>query len=198
MHHVTYTMRDALYAAAVLMTFYKHADTVGMSNLAQLVNVLPLIETNAETAIATSMFFPFVLFRQMQPDVLPVEIAAETFNSREQAINLKAHEAVPFVDAVASISQDRSVLTLLLINRYPFSRVDADIHLAGVNSLTTVHALQLAALSPDAYNSFNKPDRVRIVDALLPKVQEGNLQIQMKPCSVFFVELHLKLQAGSS
>ncbi len=192
MHHVTYTMRDALYAAAVLMTFYKHADTVGMANLAQLVNVLPLIETNAESAIATSMFYPFVLFRQMQLDVLPVEISAETFNSLEQAINLKGHESVPFVDVLATISADKSSLTLLVINRYPFSRVDTEIFLSGATTLSPTHALQITAPSPDAFNSFSRPNRVRITDAPLPDTKDGRLRIQLKPCSIYYIEVNIK------
>ncbi len=192
MHHVTYTMRDALYAAAVLMTFYKHGDTVGMANLAQLVNVLPLIETNAESAIATSLFYPFVLFRQMQPDVLPVEISAETFNSREHAINLKAHESVPFIDVLATINADKSILTLLVINRYPFSRVDTEIFLAGATALSPAHALQITAPSPDSYNNFEKPNRVRITDAPLPEIKDGKLRAQLKPCSIYHIELNLK------
>lgn len=192
MHHVTYTMRDALYAASVLMTFFKHGDTVGMANLAQLVNVLPLIETNAETAIATSMFFPFVLFRQMQHNLLPVHINAETFISREQAVNLKAHEDVPYIDGLASISDDREKLSLLLINRYPFNRVNAEICLDHLDACTPGHALQITATSPDAFNSFENPGRVRITDAQLPVVEKGILHVKLKPCSIYFVELNLK------
>lgn len=192
MHHVTYTMRDALYAASVLLTFFKHGDTVGMANLAQLVNVLPLIETNNDFAIATSMFFPFVLFRQMQHKVLPIHIESETFNSLEQAINLQAHEKVPFVDGLASISEDRSKLSLLLVNRYPFNRASVDIYLDGVIACTPGHAMQIVAPSPEAFNSFDKPDRVRITDAHMPIIKDSILHIHLKPCSVYYVDLNLK------
>lgn len=50
MHQVTYTMRDALYVSSVLITFFKHCKSVGMANLVQMVNVLPLIQTNKNAA----------------------------------------------------------------------------------------------------------------------------------------------------
>lgn len=192
MHHVTYTMRDALYAASVLMTFFKHGETVGMANLAQLVNVLPLIETNTDHAIATATFYPFVLFGQMQRDLLPLEVSSETFNSREQAVNLLAHQDIPYVDGLATSNPERSKLTLLLINRYPYHRVKVDLQLTGVNSPIPIHALQVTATSPEAFNSFLKPDRIRITDARLPAVEGDRFQLHLKPCSIHFIEFDLK------
>lgn len=191
MHRVTYTMRDALYAAAVLMTFYKHGDTVGMANLAQLVNVLPLIETNADTAIATAMFYPFVLFNHMQPVVLPVEIASETFTSLEQANNLLGHENVPFVDALATVDPGQKKLTVLIINRYPFTRVKINLRFEDLQNLIPVHAMQVNAPAPDSFNSFEKPNQVKITDAPHPVIKDGHANVTLKPCSIYLVVFNI-------
>ena len=190
MHRVTYTVRDSLYAASVLMTYFKHSKAVGMANLAQLVNVLPLIETNAETAIATAMFYPFVLFRQMQPVVLKTEVQGETFNSLKQASNMLAHTNVPYVDALATVNEDHSILTLMVVNRHPFHKAEVEIQIdTQGSSLAPVQSLQIYALSPEAFNSFTKPNRIRLTDAPLPVVKNGPLKAKLKPCSVYFVEL---------
>ena len=193
MHRVTYTMRDALYAASTLMTFFKHCPTVGMANLAQLVNVLPLIETNDETAVATAMFYPFVLIRQLQPVIVKSAITCETFDSAEQAINLRAHRNVPYIDGLITKDEDGSTLTMIMVNRYPFSRVKVNIRLE-LNDLipTPTQALQIHAASPETFNSYSKSNRIRISDAKLPSWEDGGLQITLKPCSVYFNEMKLK------
>lgn len=191
MHRVTYTMRDSLYAASVLMTFFKRSQTVGMANLAQLVNVLPLIETNTETAFATAMFYPFILFRQMQPLVLKTDVQGETFNSVEQAVNLLAHTGVPYVEALATVNEDRSILTLLIVNRHPFNQVEINIKFDDIGpNLAPVHSLQIFAPSPEAFNSFTKPNRIRLTDAPLPVLKNGAFKTKLKPCSVYFVEFN--------
>ncbi len=192
MHRVTYTMRDALYASSVLMSFYKQCKLVGMANIAQLVNVLPLIETNENGAIATSMFYPFVLFRQMQPNVRTSIIVCESFDSVKQSINLSAHSNVPYIDGIASINPERTKLTILLINRYPFHRVNVTLSLDPTGySLNPIHALQIHSRSPEDHNSFVKPNRIRISDADLPLRKGNSLGIKLKPCSVYFVEFEI-------
>ena len=142
-------------------------------------------------AIATAMFYPFVLFNQMQPIVVESEIDCETFDSNELSINLLAHTNVPYVDGLVTKKQDNSKLTLLLINRYPFTRVKARIQLEGDSNLDPVTALQIHAQSPEAYNSFSKPHQIRLSDAALPRWKDGVLHANLKPCSVYFVEMNL-------
>jgi alpha-L-arabinofuranosidase len=47
MHQIGYTQRDALYAAGMLNGFQRQCNILSMANLAQLVNVLPLIDMSA-------------------------------------------------------------------------------------------------------------------------------------------------------
>jgi alpha-N-arabinofuranosidase len=195
MHRVTYTMRDSLYAASVLMTFFKHCQTVGMANFAQLVNVLPLIGTNNDSAIASAMFYPFVLFRQMQPLVIKTEISSEAFSSVKQAVNLCAHTNVAYVDGLATIDEEYSKLTILVVNRHPFNKASLKIKFdAPAIHFIPVQSLQIHAPSPEAFNSFAKPDRIRLTDAPLPALKNGSLAVSLKPCSVYFAELNLQKQ----
>lgn len=194
-HRVTYTMRDSLYAASVLMTFFKHSQSVGMSSFAQLVNVLPLIETNAETAIATAMFLPFVLFNQMQHIVLKTDVQSDTFESGEQAVNLLAHSKVPFVDALATGNDDRSIVTLMIVNRHPFHKTEVNIQIDTLgSSLAPIQSLQIYAPSPEAFNSFEKPNRIKLANAPLPVEKNDVLKARLKPCSVYFVEFNKQIR----
>lgn len=191
-HKVTYTMRDCLYATSVLMTFFRKCQTVGIANIAQLVNVLPLIETNESTAIATAIFYPFILFRQMQPRVVKSEINCESFNSPEQAVNIQAHKNVPYIDGLVTVNDDHTIMTIIVVNRFPFNKAKVDIHF-DLDQLKLVpnQSLQIQAASPQSYNSFQKPNQIRISDAKLPIWENSCLQVTLKPCSVYFAELKI-------
>ena len=181
-------MRDALYVASVLSSFYKQSHTVGMANLAQLVNVLPLIQTNKDSAIATAIFYPFILFSQMQPRVINPSFTCETFDSLELDINVRAHQGVSYIDGVAGKSEDGSKLTLILINRYPVNRVKIALNLKSKENYTPKCALSVSASSPENFNTFSNPYKVRLSDARKP-TKKGNLyEVSLKPCSIYFVE----------
>lgn len=191
MHHVTFTMRDALFTTSVLITFLKHCHTVGMANLAQLVNVLPLIQTNENSAVATSIFYPFILFSQLQNNVVIPIIESECFNTQPMDINMVAHSNVPYLDAIITCSDDKQKASIILVNRYPTEKLNVSIDFKLLNGLLPAQALQIHAHSPEAFNTFQKPFNVRISDAKLPSRKKDCWNVTLKPCSVYFVEYRI-------
>jgi alpha-N-arabinofuranosidase len=91
MHEVTFTMRDAIYVASTLAVLYRNNRAIEIANLAQLVNVLPLIKTNSNSAIATAIFYPFLLYGQMESNIIDVSINSPTFSSQPLGENISAH-----------------------------------------------------------------------------------------------------------
>ncbi len=190
MHHVTYTMRDALYISSVLAVFQRYGSSVGMANLAQMVNVLPLIQTNDANAIATSIFYPFIVFSQMQNRVLHSSVDCECFDSQQIDLNMLAHSAVPYLDAIASANEDKDKISLILINRYPLNKLSVTIDIGSEKKLIPCNALEIKSRKPDSFNTFEKPFRVRLTDAKFPKPLGNSWKITLKPCSIYYVEFH--------
>lgn len=186
MHQVTYTMRDALYTASALAIFYRKSQTMGMANLAQLVNVLPLIKTDANTAIATSIFFPFLLFNQMEAKVVNTVCQSPTFDSQAMGINISAHENVPWLDQLVTISEDQKRITLLLVNRMPENRMKVVFSLPA----SPKTSLELSAAHPLDANTLDYPYKVKLQDGPRPKKQNGGWQVMLKPASVTFLEFN--------
>ncbi|PKN99856.1 MAG: hypothetical protein CVU42_05780 [Chloroflexi bacterium HGW-Chloroflexi-4] len=184
MHQVTYTMRDALYAASVLAVFYRKSKSLGMANLAQLVNVLPLIKTDSKTAIATTMFFPFILFNHMESRVVNSTCQSPTFDSQATGINITAHENVPWLDQLVTISEDQKRLTMLLVNRMPENRMKVVFSLSAL----PISSLELSASHPLDANTLDTPYKVKIQDGPKPKKQNGEWQVMLKPASVTLLE----------
>jgi alpha-N-arabinofuranosidase len=188
MHHVTYTMRDALYVASTLATLYRNCNTVGIANLAQLVNVLPLIQTNDETAIATTIYYPFIFFAQMLSQVMNLQVSSTTFNSLPMGPNIMAHKNVPYLDAVASMDEKCEKLTAIFINRDPIRRMQVTVRFNLESSLHPKSTLCIKANHPLAANSFHDAHRVKITNGKSPVLKDKSWTLAMEPASIYFVE----------
>jgi alpha-N-arabinofuranosidase len=57
-----YNLEDALVVAMNLNAFIRHAESVKMANIAQIVNVIAPIFTNSEGHVLQTIFFPFELY----------------------------------------------------------------------------------------------------------------------------------------
>ncbi len=188
MHHVTYTMRDALYVASTLATLYRNSEAVGIANLAQLVNVLPLIQTNDETAIATSIYYPFIFFAQMFSNVVSSQVSSMTFTNLPMGPNINAHTDVPYLDAVVSMGEKDEKLTAIFINRDPIRRMQVTIKSNPSRTYHPKSILCIKASHPLAANSFQNPHRVRITSGKVPVQQQNFSVLTMEPASIYFVE----------
>ncbi|MCX6054464.1 MAG: hypothetical protein NTZ74_06045 [Chloroflexi bacterium] len=182
MHNVTYTMRDALYTASSLAVFFRNSHTLGMANLAQMVNVLPLIETNSKKAIATAIFYPFVLFNKMESRVFESCYTTPTFSSLPLGENIKAHEKVPFLDLIITTNEDQSIITMLLINRSPERSMKVEFSLPGIPT----DALEIAANYPLSSNSFRHPGNIKIRTTKKPDSIDHAWRVVLKPASISF------------
>ena len=59
-----YTWRDALFTARFLLMMIRHAETVGIANLAQMVNVIAPIVSDARGTFRQTTFYPLKLFTE--------------------------------------------------------------------------------------------------------------------------------------
>ena len=164
MHQVTFTMRDSLYIAGVLNVLFKNANLVDIANLAQLVNVLPLIKTDSHSAFATSIYYPFVLAAEMEEHIISTSITSPSFDSEKIGENVTSHQNVPYLDIAASQSDDEETITLLILNRHPENRMHLELSFTGDDKFSQTECKVIKAASPLAFNSFNHPDRIRIYD----------------------------------
>jgi alpha-N-arabinofuranosidase len=190
MHQVTYTLRDSLYVAGIINTLYRNFDKVDIANLAQLVNVLPLIKTNDSSAIATSIYYPFVLAAELEEMVLPVKVDSPTYDSFEIGANVQAHNNVPVVDAIATQSQEKDECSILVINRSAEKRTKLSISMEGASSgYSQMSIKEIRASSPEASNTFEHPEQVKI-HSKSPKKFSGKINsINLPPSSVVLIKL---------
>ena len=188
MHQVVYTMRDALYCAGMLNVFQRQCNLLTMANLAQLVNVLPLLVTDQARVYTTPIYWPFRMYTEMQPLALRTELSVSGFDSQALGKNVPAERDVPWLELAATRSDAGGKLTLALINRQPWRPARVEIGLTGFDGLRPVRASLLAG-SPLAANSFDAPGQVLARPAALPELQGGKLLVSMPACSLLVLAL---------
>jgi alpha-N-arabinofuranosidase len=184
MHQVTFTMRDCLYVAGIINALYRNSALVDIANLAQLVNVLPLIKTTPTKAIATAIFFPFVLAAEMEENLLAIKVNSPAFESEGIGKNLLAHQNVPYLDATATQDKEGEAITVLIINRHPEDRMNLTITLSGNRHFSSMSRREISAISPLSFNSFEHPKEVRIHNRSSLSLKENKISFLLSPASV--------------
>ena len=171
MHRLIYTQRDALYVAGMLNAFHRCCQSLNLANLAQLVNVLPAIVTDDVRTYATPLYYPFLMYRQMEKVALNAQVRGPAFNS-EALGNILAHQGVPYLDVTATRDESAQRLVLGIVNRHPTLPIEATMRWRGFGPLRTARAWILSSPDPLASNSFDAPERVVTREVLLPKGEE--------------------------
>ena len=145
-----YTFEDALLVGLMLITLLKHADRVKMACLAQLVNVIAPIMTDANGGGAwkQTIFYPFMHTSKYGRGValLPV-ISTPKFDTSK-------HVDVTAVEAVSVYNEEKEEVTIFAVNR----SLQEDIELTtDVRSFEGYRLLEHIVLENDdlkAVNSF--------------------------------------------
>ena len=108
-----------------LNAFIRHAATVRMANLAQLVNVIAPIVTTPDGILLQTIFHPFELFSRTTGSVaLDAWWDGDTFSGG-------AYQGVRTLDVSASLDPDARRLAVHVVNRHVSDALDAAIELDG-------------------------------------------------------------------
>lgn len=147
-----YNLEDALVVALQLNAFLRHADSVKMANIAQIVNVIAPILTFSEGLVRQPTFHPFRLYSQLcRGRALDLHWEGETFDGGD-------HKGVRVLDVAGSLQG--SDLVLCVVNRsLEGSAAEVSVHGAALGPVA-VHTVR----GPDikAFNTLEDPDRVSV------------------------------------
>ena len=156
-----YTLADGLVAALYLNAFLRHPNSVTMANYAQLVNVIPNITTSADDMFLQATFFPIELYRHHSLGV-SLDVWTEC-----PSLESSGHTA-PVLDVTAAHSPDAGTVTLNVVNLHPTDDQDALVECQTGGFQGPAELFVMNAPSPDAFNSFEDKEKVRVDTVQLP------------------------------
>ncbi len=178
-----YNLEDALVVAGFLHSFVRHADSVKIANLAQIVNVIAPILTRGDEMLIQSIFHPFRMFAaRRNGTALRLLQEGASYESR-------SHGRAAFLDASAIL--DGASLHLFASNRSMEHGMDLSVGVADASVAKVVSAEVVAGSDPKAGNSFANPELVAAREFSEHSVVGGALQCRLPPLS--FTAMTLKL-----
>ncbi len=148
-----YTMADALFSASFLNACLRHADDVGMANIAPIVNTRGPLFVHAQGLVKRTTFHVLAMYaNQLESRVVKLELDA--------AMLMHGNDFIPVVDGVATMDKRGKTLALALVNRHPSTAVACTVRVKDALVDGTHSAIVLTGDSPDAYNDVEHPNRV--------------------------------------
>jgi alpha-N-arabinofuranosidase len=174
-----YTMEDALTVGCMLITLIKNADRVKVACLAQLVNVIAPIMTEAGgPAWRQTIFYPFMqASRYGRGTVLRCPVSCEKYDSQE-------YNDIPYLETVAVHNDEKKELTIFAVNRNLTESLDLEAEIYGFEKYRLVEHTAMHNADIKAVNSA-KEEKVK------PEVQgkgtldpeSGRLVVRLPPAS---------------
>ncbi|MBQ8289219.1 MAG: alpha-N-arabinofuranosidase [Clostridia bacterium] len=142
-----YTFEDALLVGCLLITLLKNADRVKIACLAQLVNVIaPIMTETGGAAWAQTIFYPFLhASTHGRGTALTTACECGTYSAGDL-------QAVPYVETIATLSEDENSLTVFAVNRSLCEACTLDLRLEGFEDY---HAVSHTALECDDLKAIN-------------------------------------------
>lgn len=160
-------MRDAMVAALSLNIFNRHSARVRMTNIAQVVNVLQsIILTDDEKMVLTPTYHVFDLFKgHMDAELMQCMLECPKLENGMERLSVSA-------------SQKNGVITLTIANFTDETAVQVE----------GIHARRISArvlsATPQAYNSFDAPNRVAPEVFNRFETTESGINLTMPACSI--------------
>ena len=148
-----YTLADALFSASFLNACLRHAEDVGMANIAPIVNTRGPLFVHPKGLVKRTTFHALALYaNELESRVANIDVDA--------GMLVHGNEFIPVVDATATVDPAGKTWALALVNRHPSKQVPCEVRMRDVPLKGSYAAIILAGDSPEAYNDIEHPNRV--------------------------------------
>jgi alpha-N-arabinofuranosidase len=172
-----YNLEDALVAAGFLNSFIRHADSVKIANLAQIVNVIAPLLTRGDDLLYQSIYYPIAMLSKRRAGIaLQQSVDGPGYES-------KSHGQVKYLDASAILHGKE--LKVFLVNRSVNKPMEVTVNLADAQILSLKDAEIFTGKRPKDQNTFEKPNLLEAVDYGEISVVCGAATIKLPPLSVY-------------
>ena len=179
-----YNLEDALVCAQYLSSFIRHADTVKLACIAQIVNVIAPILTRKEGLLIQSTYYPFVLFSQHASGVsLRPSIVSSNYRAGDRG-------EVPAVDVSATYDAGKQQVSLFLVNRDQDQAASVIVQIDDMTIDKVIGVDVMGGGDLKASNSWDYPDTVKPIAGQAIMVNRG-LRVQIPPPGLTVIRCHV-------
>lgn len=181
-----YNLEDALVCAQYLNSFIRHADTVKIACLAQIVNVIAPILTRRDGLVCQTIYHPFVMFANHASGLsLTPLVDSPRYTAGDRS-------DVPALDVSAVYDAEFGTLNLFLVNRDVRHDLSVTVHGADARATGVLGVETLTAADVKAANTFAQPDMVKPVAGAATVGRGGDVRIRVPAKSLTLARLALR------
>jgi alpha-L-arabinofuranosidase len=187
-----YNLEDALLVGGFLNTLLRQSDRVRLACLAQIVNVIAPIVTNATGVLRQSIFYPYAwALHYARGRVLDLVVESETYDIAAKGIGRRdfARDAkVPFVDVVATYDPQSRQACVLTLNRDLQGERELVLEWQDPTPAKVMLCETLTGPDLKAVNTFEDPKRV-VPQPLAPPTAGARMTFKLPPASYTVVQI---------
>jgi alpha-N-arabinofuranosidase len=173
-----YNLEDALLVGGLLNTLIRHADRVKIACLAQLINVIAPLMTNANGMFRQTIFYPYNWALQYARGSV-LDVLVESPSTYEVA----GMGQVSHLDAIATYNPDDGKMALFLLNRDLSKPHQVEVNWEGKAGARLLASWVLTGDDLKAVNSFDAPNKVAPQAAEKPSGGAGRTILELPPHS---------------
>jgi alpha-L-arabinofuranosidase len=155
-----YNLEDALLVGGFLNSLLRQSERVRVGCLAQIVNVIAPLMTNASSVLRQTIYFPYAwALKYAQGRVLDLRVESETYPIRAQGLrpDVARDDQVPYLDVTATLDPRNGQLCLLMLNRDLQSERELTLDCRGLTPTRVLASETLTGADLKAANTFERP-----------------------------------------
>ena len=147
-----YNLEDALVAAGFLNSFIRHADSVKIANIAQIVNVIAPILTRGDELVRQTIFYPIEMMARRRDGLsLQVRVSGDDYLSKD-------YGTVSMLDSSAILNGKD--LNVFMVNRDVTHSLEVTVDLSDQDLSGLINAEIIHGTDPNAANTFESPNTI--------------------------------------
>ena len=168
-----YNLEDALLVGGLINSLLRNANRVKLACLAQLVNVIAPIMTNADGLFQQTIYYPYSWGLQYaRGAVLDVSVESSTYE-------VEGLDQVAYIDVAGSLNRDDGKLSLFVLNRDLLKSHDIEVVWEDTAPKRVIAGSLLTGNDLKASNSFAAPKRVAPQSFTVPAASGGRTRFEV-------------------
>jgi alpha-N-arabinofuranosidase len=168
-----YNLEDALLVGGILNSLMRNADRIKIACLAQLVNVIAPIMTNATGLLRQTIYYPYSwALRWANGTVLNALVESPTYNVPDLG-------QVPYLDVAVTSSQEDGKISVFILNRDLSKGQTVEIDWQNTTPGKLLNSTILTGNDLKASNTFDSPHRVVPQSFDKPTTAEGRTRFDV-------------------
>ena len=178
-----YNLEDALLVGGIVNTLLRNADRVKISCLAQLVNVIAPIMTNASGMFRQTIYYPYAwALQHAHGEALNVMVQSPTYEPAHM-------DPVPYMDVAATLDRNSGQTSLFILNRDLAKARQVEIVWEDNAPSRVVNSSVLTGDDLKAVNSFESPQKVQPQTFDKPTTSGGKTKFEVPARSYVLLQM---------